>query len=172
MESSPTPSDAAALDGVFMALALEQARLAFALDEVPIGALLVVEGRPIAAEHNRTRQLVDPTAHAEILTLRSAARRLGVGRLVGARLYTTVEPCFMCAGALLHARVGSVVWAVRDPKFGGCASQGKLLEHPGLNHRATWREGPGAEESRALLQTFFRAKRRPDQAVEGQEAPP
>jgi tRNA(adenine34) deaminase len=160
MPSSPANPDPAAEDARFMALALEQARLAYALDEVPIGALLVVEGRPIAAEHNRTRHLVDPTAHAEVLTLRSAARRLGVARLVGAALYTTVEPCFMCAGALLHARVGTVVWAVRDPKFGACASQGQLLEHPGLNHRALWREGPGADEARELLQRFFRSKRR------------
>lgn len=144
----------------WMELALAQARQALALDEVPVGAVLVVEGRALAADHNRTRQAVDPCAHAEILVLRDAARRLGVSRLVGARLFTTLEPCLMCAGALLHARLHEVVWATRDPKFGGGASLARLFDLPGANHRLAWREGLLAEESRALLLAFFKGKRR------------
>lgn len=145
----------------WMELALAQARQALSLDEVPVGAVLIVDGRPLAADHNRTRQAVDPCAHAEILVLRDAARRLGVSRLVGARLFTTLEPCLMCAGALLHGRLAEVVWATRDPKFGGGASLARLFDLPGANHRIVWREGLLAEESRALLLGFFRGKRRP-----------
>jgi tRNA(adenine34) deaminase len=163
-EAQP-PSDLSAPfspeERAWMELALGQGRLALELDEVPVGAVLVVAGRPLAADHNRTRQTVDPCAHAEILVLRDAARRLGVSRLVGARLFTTLEPCLMCAGALLHARLAEVVWATRDPKFGGGASLARLFDLPGANHRIAWREGLLAEESRALLLGFFRAKRRP-----------
>ena len=142
-----------------MDAALDEARRAAALDEVPIGAVIVSDGRLLARGHNRTRLRCDPTAHAELLALRVAARRTGYQRLDGATVYTTVEPCFMCAGALIHARVRRVVWAVRDPKFGGCASLGHVLDVPGANHRATWTEGVRAEEARRLLQDFFRAKR-------------
>ena len=148
-----------------MAVALEEARLAFAADEVPIGAVLLGpaedggERAVLARAHNRTRTDCDPTAHAEILAVRSAAARTGYQRLDGCTLYTTVEPCFMCAGALVHARLERVVWAVRDPKFGGAASLGNVLQDERANHRVEWSEGVRAEEARTLLQDFFRSKR-------------
>ena len=142
-----------------MALALREARAAERADEVPIGAVVVLDGRLIARAHNSTRTRCDPTAHAEVLALSKAARKLGAQRLPGAVVYTTVEPCFMCAGALSHARVARVVWAVRDPKFGGCVSLGQVLSDPRLNHRAEITEGVGADEARTLLQQFFRKKR-------------
>ena len=148
-----------------MAIALEEARLARAEDEVPIGALIVSapdatgERWILARAHNRTRILGDPTAHAEILAVREAARALGYLRLDGCTIYCTVEPCFMCAGALVHARVARAVWSVRDPKFGAGGSLGNALAHPRANHRVETSEGLGAEESRTLLQEFFRSKR-------------
>jgi tRNA(adenine34) deaminase len=142
-----------------MGLALEEARAARDQDEVPIGAVIALEGQIVGRGHNRTRQAADPTEHAELAALRQAARALGAQRLVGATVYTTVEPCFMCAGALAHARVARVVWGVRDPKFGGCASLGQVLSDPRANHRAELEEGLRADEARALLQTFFQSKR-------------
>mgnify|MGYP001267636413 CR=1 FL=1 len=142
-----------------MAEALAEARRAAEADEVPIGCVVVLDGRILARGRNRTRELRDPTAHAEVLALSAAARALGVPRLPGAVVYTTVEPCFMCAGACLHARVGRVVWGVEDPKFGGCVSLGNVLSDPRLNHRAELRAGVAAEEARRLLQDFFREKR-------------
>jgi len=142
-----------------MALALEEARTAGEHDEVPIGAVVVRAGEVVARACNRVRADVDPCAHAEILALRAAARVLGVVRLVDCVVYSTVEPCFMCAGALVHARVRRAVFAVRDPKFGGCVSLGRVLDHPQANHRLEFSEGVLAEESRRLLQEFFRARR-------------
>lgn len=142
-----------------MELALAEARRARAQDEVPVGAVVVLDGQVCGRGHNRTRADVDPTAHAEIVALRDAARRVGAARLPGAVLYTTVEPCFMCAGAAIHARVGRVVWGVRDPKFGGCASLGRVLDDPRANHRAEVSEGVLADEARDLMQEFFRSKR-------------
>jgi tRNA(adenine34) deaminase len=148
-----------AVDEAFMDLALDEARAAEASDEVPVGAVVVLDGRVIARAHNATRAERDPTAHAEIAAIRAACRAAGAQRIPGAVVYTTVEPCFMCAGALSHARVERVVWAVRDPKFGGCASLGQVLSDPRLNHRVAIREGVRADEARALLQEFFRKKR-------------
>ena len=143
-----------------MRLALEEARLAAEVsDEVPIGAVVVSDGEVIARAHNQTRAKTDPTAHAELVAIQSAARSLGSMRLVDATVYTTVEPCFMCAGALSPARVARVVWGVRDPKFGGCASLGEVLTDPRLNHQVEWSEGVCADEARELLQSFFRSKR-------------
>ncbi|MEX1026359.1 MAG: nucleoside deaminase [Planctomycetota bacterium] len=152
-----------------MALALDAARRAAASGEVPVGAVLLArDGRTVlATASNATRLAVDPTAHAEILALRAALvdRTLADPegprwpRLEGTTLYTTVEPCFMCAGALVHARIARVVWGVRDPKFGGAASLGRVLSHPGLNHRSRLTEGVGARESAELLRTFFRNRR-------------
>ena len=105
------------------------------------------------------RQLGDPTAHAEVLAIREAVRKSGYLRLEGCTVYTTCEPCFMCAGALVHARVERVFFGVRDPKFGGTVSLGNVLDHPGANHRAELVEGLGARQSRELLQRFFRNKR-------------
>jgi len=139
-----------------MRLALEQARLAEEAGEVPIGCVIVLDGEVIAAAHNQTRILKDPTAHAEILALSQAARERAEMRLPGATVYTTVEPCFMCAGACSHARAERVVWGVADPKFGGCVSLGNVLTHPQSNHRAEITEGVCADEARTLLQQFFR----------------
>ena len=161
MCSTPSASD----DAAWMELALEEARTALAEDEVPIGAVIVAPQTEteaaglIARAHNRTRAACDPTAHAELLAVREAARRLGYQRLDGCCVYTTVEPCFMCAGALVHARVARVVFGARDPKFGGAVSLGSVLDHPGLNHRVAFVEGVGADAARELMQTFFRAKR-------------
>ncbi len=143
----------------FMRLALAEAELARELDEVPVGAVIVLGEEVIGRGHNQTRALIDPTAHAELLAIRDAARRVGAQRLVGATCFSTLEPCFMCAGALSHARVGRVVWGARDPKFGGCASLGQVLTDERLNHRATITEGVLAEESASLLKTFFQSKR-------------
>ncbi|MBM3990643.1 MAG: nucleoside deaminase [Planctomycetes bacterium] len=141
-------------------LALVEARAALALDEVPVGAIVVIDGLLVARGHNRTRTDCDPTAHAEVLALRRAAAVVGAARLVGATVYTTVEPCFMCAGALSHARVARVVWSVRDPKFGGVVSLGNVLTDPRMNHRCQTAEGECADEVRALLRGFFEDKRR------------
>ena len=143
-----------------MALALDEARAAGVREEVPVGAVVVCAGAVLARAHNRVRAGTDPTAHAELLALRAAARVLGFERLADCAVYSTVEPCFMCAGALVHARVRRVVFAVRDPKFGGCVSLGRVLDHPGANHRVQWSEGVAAAAARELLQEFFRARRR------------
>ena len=154
------PEDTRVDDERFMRLALEEAcQAAEVLDEVPIGAVVVQDGEVVARAHNQTRTRSDPTAHAELIAISEAARATGSMRLVGATVYTTVEPCFMCAGALSHARVARVVWGVRDPKFGACVSLGQVLSEPGLNHQVEWSEGVCADEARDLLQTFFRSKR-------------
>jgi tRNA(adenine34) deaminase len=166
--SAPVPASASPFidpDFQFMGLALDEARLAAAMDEVPVGAVVVSARGPdgsrevLASAHNATLAERDPTAHAELLAIRLAARRLGYERLTGCAVYSTVEPCFMCAGALVLARVERVVFGVRDPKFGACASLGQVLAQPGLNHHIATSEGIRAEESRALLQEFFRSKR-------------
>lgn len=148
-----------------MAIALEEAKRAAAEDEVPIGAVIVSppdeagERRILARAHNCPRASCDPTAHAEILAVREAARQLGYQRLDGCTLYCTVEPCFMCAGALVHARVKRAVWGARDPKFGGGGSLGNALACAGANHHVETTEGVRADEARVLLQEFFRSKR-------------
>ncbi|MCA8978536.1 MAG: nucleoside deaminase [Planctomycetes bacterium] len=143
-----------------MGEALAAARKAGAADEVPIGAVIVLDGECIGRGWNCTRSAADPTGHAEMHAIREAARHVGAQRIVGATVYTTVEPCFMCAGALLHARVARVVWGVRDPKFGACASLGQVLSDDRLNHQVAISEGVRAEEARALLVEFFQSKRR------------
>ena len=145
-----------------MRLALEQARAAAEAGEVPIGAVVVRAGLELARAHNRVECDQDPCGHAEILALREAARRTGYARLLDCVVYSTVEPCFMCAGALVQARVKRVVFATRDPKFGGCVSLGQVLDHPRANHRVAFDEGLLADEARGLLVEFFRARR--DQA--------
>jgi len=143
----------------WMGLALDEARRAADRGEVPVGAVVVRAGEVLAHAHNLTRARGDPTAHAEMLAISEAARRSGYERLLDASVYCTVEPCFMCAGALVHARVARVVWGVRDPKFGGCASLGNVLDDPRLNHRVRQAEGVRADEARELLQAFFRRLR-------------
>jgi tRNA(adenine34) deaminase len=142
----------------FMRLALAQAALAQAAGEVPVGAIVVLGGGVVGRGYNRPVGSSDPTAHAEILALREAARAIGNYRLSGATLYVTVEPCLMCVGAIVHARIGTVVYGVPDPKGGAVRS---LLD-PGalpLNHRFEAVEGVLADECRQVLQDFFRARR-------------
>lgn len=147
-------------DRHWMGLALEQARCASLVGEVPVGAVLLsASGALLARAHNRPIAMQDPCAHAEILVLREAARALGNYRLLGTTLYVTLEPCAMCAGAMLQARVAQLVFAARDPKGGAVVSRLGVLDAEPRLHRLRWREGPGARESQALLQDFFRARR-------------
>ena len=147
------------LDARWMRRALRLAARAARAGEVPVGAVLVSEGRVLAAAANAPIAGHDPSAHAEILALRRAAARCANYRLPGSVLYVTLEPCIMCVGAIVQARVGRVVFAARDPRAGAVESVFQLLDHPALNHRATWTGGVEAEASAALLQGFFRARR-------------
>jgi len=143
-----------------MRAALEQAHLGLAAGEVPIGAVLVVDDEIVARAFNQPTGAVDPTAHAEVLVVREAARRIGNYRLTGARVYVTLEPCLMCVGALVHARVGEVVYGTAEPKTGALVSTVRALEIAGLNHRFAFRGGLREEECRELIQEFFRDRRR------------
>ena len=142
-----------------MRLALEQARAAELTGEVPVGAVVVQEGELLVASANRTVRDQDPTAHAEILALREASRILGTWRLTGCTIYITLEPCAMCAGAIVLARVSRVVFGAWDDKAGMGGSVGDLLRHSRLNHRPEVAHGVLAEESAALLTNFFQARR-------------
>ena len=147
------------LDRAWMARALELARAGALRGEVPVGAV-IVRGREVLAEsHNRTADACDPTAHAESLAIRRAARRLGDWRLIDCTLYTTLEPCAQCAGAILLARVPRLVFGAADPKAGMAGSLGNLVQDPRLNHRAEVVSGVLADESAELLRTFFRSRR-------------
>jgi tRNA(adenine34) deaminase len=147
-------------DHHFMAAALAAAREAQAAGEVPVGAVLVGEGGEVLAQtHNRPIGLRDPTAHAEVLALRSAAARLGNYRLPGATLYVTIEPCIMCVGAIIQARVRRLVFGASDPKGGACVSLYRLPEDPRLNHRLEVTGGIRETECRELLQEFFKSRR-------------
>jgi len=149
----------------YMQEALAEARLAWAADEVPIGALVVNPvGEIIGRGHNRPIAAQDPTAHAEIIALRQAAARIGNYRLPGCSLYVTIEPCIMCVGALLQARIQRLVFGAADPKGGAIVSLYRLADDPRLNHRMEVVAGVAAEQCRQLLQNFFRRKRRPDNA--------
>jgi tRNA(adenine34) deaminase len=142
-----------------MEAALAEARQAAEAGEVPIGALIVHEGAIIARGQNRVLRDNDPTAHAEIVALRAAAQALGNYRLNGCTLYVTLEPCAMCAGAMIHARLDKLVFAADDPKAGACGSVVSVLNHPKLNHRMWAERGILAEESAELLRSFFRDRR-------------
>ncbi|HEY1804317.1 MAG TPA: tRNA adenosine(34) deaminase TadA [Terracidiphilus sp.] len=142
-----------------MESALAQARLAAEGGEVPIGAVMVYKGEIIAHAQNCVLRHMDPTAHAEILAIRTAAKALGNYRLAGCTLYVTLEPCAMCAGAMIHARLDRLVYAAADPKAGACGSVFSVLNHPQLNHRMQVEQGIGAEESAELLREFFRERR-------------
>ena len=142
-----------------MELALEQAEMAAREGEVPVGAVAVLEGRVLAADHNRSIQLSDPSAHAEILVLRKAGSILANYRLPGAELYATLEPCPMCAGALIWARITRIVFATRDEKAGGIVSRASILTPGVFNHNVEFIEGLLAERSRDILQKFFAARR-------------
>jgi tRNA(adenine34) deaminase len=146
-------------DEEMMGLALEQAREAAAHDDVPIGAVVARDGEPIAAAGNERELQRDPTAHAEVLALRRAAAAIGGWRLPDTVLYVTLEPCAMCAGAIVLARVPSVVFGAADPKAGAAGSVMSLLDHPALNHRPRVESGVRGEECAELLAAFFRARR-------------
>lgn len=154
-ESPEASSD----DERWMRVALREAERAAAEGEVPVAAVVVRDGRLIARAHNRPIHLSDPSAHAEVLALRRAARRLGNYRLAGCTLYATIEPCAMCAGAAIHARIDRIVFGAHDPKAGAAGSALRVLNHPKLNHRVEVESGILEEECRILLSAFFRAKR-------------
>ena len=143
-----------------MRAALEQARLALASGEVPIGAVVVIDGEVVARAFNQPIAAVDPTAHAEVLALRAAAAHVANYRLIGASLYVTVEPCLMCVGALVHARVREVVFGAPEPKTGALVSTMQAHDIPGLNHRFIVTGGVLEGDCRDLIQQFFREKRR------------
>jgi tRNA(adenine34) deaminase len=144
-----------------MQAALAQARLAAEAGEVPIGAVVLHDGEIIATGQNRVLRNLDPTAHAEIVAMRAAAAALGNYRLLGCTLYVTLEPCAMCAGAMIHARLDRLVFAAADPKAGAAGSVLSVLNHPQLNHQMQVEQGIGAEESAELLRSFFRERRSP-----------
>jgi len=142
-----------------MRCALELADLAAQREEVPVGAVVVRDGELLGEGFNQVITAADPSAHAEIVALRDAAARVGNYRLPGAILYVTLEPCTMCAGALVHARIAELVFAAREPRAGVVCSTCQLLDDPWYNHKVSWQEGVLATQSAALLQAFFRARR-------------
>ena len=146
-------------DSEYMQLALEEARLALEAGEVPIGALLVQDGRVLSRGGNRTIRDCDPTAHAEMVALREASRAINNYRLSGTTLYVTLEPCAMCAGAIIQARVPRVVYGADDPKGGAVRTCFAVLSHPKLNHQVQATPGVLAEECAGILQKFFSARR-------------
>jgi tRNA(adenine34) deaminase len=146
-------------DDYFMRLALREAERALEHDDVPIGAVIVHEGEVIAAARNERELRGDPTAHAEVLALREASAHLGRWRLLDTALYVTLEPCAMCAGAIVLARVPRVVYAAEDPKAGAAGSVLDVLAEPRLNHRPTVDRGLMAEEAAGLLRAFFASRR-------------
>jgi tRNA(adenine34) deaminase len=142
-----------------MTLALEQARHAAGLDEVPVGAVVIRQGQVVAHAHNETVHRSDPTAHAELLAIQRALQALGTDRLDDATLYVTLEPCAQCAGAIVLTKVGKLVFGAYDDKAGMCGSVGDLVRHPRLNHRVEVVGGVEAAACRGLLKEFFAGKR-------------
>jgi tRNA(adenine34) deaminase len=148
-----------ATDSDFLSAAIDEARAAEAEGEVPVGAVVVRDGQILATGRNRVITDSDPTAHAEIVALRAAGVVLGNYRLEGCDLYCTLEPCAMCAGAILHARIRRLVYAASDPKAGACGSVLSVMNHPQLNHKVEVASGLLAEECGAMLTSFFRSRR-------------
>ncbi len=146
-------------DSEALALALDEARAASAAGEVPVGAIVVENGVVVGRGQNRVLRDVDPTAHAEIVALRAAAKSVGNYRLGGCELFVTLEPCAMCAGAMIHARIARLIYAAADPKAGAAGSVLEVLNHPRLNHQMLVTTGELAEESGDLLREFFRQRR-------------
>jgi tRNA(adenine34) deaminase len=155
------------LDEMWMDLALEEARQCLEWGDVPVGAIVVREDEVLAAAGNQRELTRDPTAHAELLAIRDASQKLGTWRLTGCSMYVTLEPCPMCAGALVLARVERMVYGTRDPKGGFAGSLGDIVRDPRLNHRLDVTTGVRAAESTALLKEFFASKRpRPPKAIQ------
>ena len=146
--------------GTFMRAALDEARRALEAGEVPVGAIVVLDGQIIGCGFNQPIGANDPTAHAEIVALRAASRARGNYRLVGTTLYVTIEPCLMCVGAMVHARVGTLVFGATEPKSGAVVSSCRAHELPSLNHRVEVVGGVLEEDCRAIIQEFFKTRRR------------
>jgi tRNA(adenine34) deaminase len=146
-------------DAEALLLALNEARAAAAAGEVPVGAVVVQNGVVVGRGQNRVLRDVDPTAHAEIVAMREAALTLKNYRLTGCELFVTLEPCAMCAGAMIHARLDRLIYAAADPKAGAVGSVLEVLNHPSLNHKMVVSSGELAEESAELLRSFFRERR-------------
>ena len=159
MLSSSAEAQAGELDAGFMRVALEQAREAERRGEVPVGAVVVIDGNVAGAGFNQPIGSNDPTAHAEIVAIREAAARRGNYRLTGATVYVTIEPCQMCVGAMVHARIARLVYGTREPKAGAIESVMRAHDHPALNHRMLATGGVLEEECRALVQRFFQDRR-------------
>ena len=153
------PGTMSKIEQIYMDEALREAKKALEQDEVPVGAIVVYKRKVIARAHNQMKMLKDPTAHAEMIALTQAASYLKNERLTGAIIYVTVEPCAMCAGALILARVKRLVYGADDPKAGACGSVLDIVRNRRLNHRIEVKKGVLAEESRTLLKEFFRKKR-------------
>ena len=151
-------------DQTYLRMAIDQARQAEQAGEVPVGCVIVHDNRILAEGQNRVIRDSDPTAHAEIVALRQAGLNLRNYRLLGCDLYVTLEPCAMCAAAILHARVRRLVYAAADPKAGACGSALLVMNHPSLNHRVEVHAGLLAEECGAMLTNFFRSRRAPGAA--------
>jgi tRNA(adenine34) deaminase len=156
---TPVFDDPTSEDSAWMKRALEQARAAERTHEVPVGAVLVRNGEVLEEAFNLTRTLSDPTAHAEMVAIRAAAAREGGGRLLHSTLYVTLEPCAMCAGAIVLARIGRLVYAASDPKTGMCGSLGTIVQDRRLNHHVRLTAGVCEDEAGELLRRFFRARR-------------
>jgi tRNA(adenine34) deaminase len=154
-------------DRHFMKEALAFARIAFGEQEVPVGAVVVRDGKMIGRGRNRREAAADPTAHAEIEAMREAAHAVGTWRLDGATLYTTVEPCAMCAGAAVNGRISRIVFGCADPKAGYCGTLGNIPQDPRLNHRCEVEGGLLGEDAAELLRLFFQARRPSKAAGEG-----
>ncbi len=152
-------------DDDYMKIALEEAQKALEKDEVPVGAVVVLSGRIIGRAHNMPISLHDPSAHAEMLALRQAAETLGNYRLTGAELYVTLEPCIMCAGAIIQARLARVIFGAFDPKYGAVASLYQVLTDQRLNHQVAVTQGILKEECGEIISRFFREKRVTSAAV-------
>jgi tRNA(adenine34) deaminase len=146
-------------DSKYMARALELAREAERAGEVPVGAVIVKDDAIVGEGWNRPISTSDPTAHAEIVAMRAAAQKLGTYRLLDTTLYVTLEPCPMCAGAMVHARVKRLVYAATDPRAGAAGTIFNIVQHPSLNHRVEWEAGLMGEECGTVLRTFFQGRR-------------
>jgi tRNA(adenine34) deaminase len=149
----------AAADDILMRAALAEAQAAAAAGEVPIGAVAVIGGAIVARGQNRVLRDIDPTAHAEMVAMRAAAQAIGNYRLLDCELYVTLEPCAMCAGAMIHARLGRLIYGASDPKAGAAGSVLEVVNHPRLNHRMAVTPGVLAEDCGELLRGFFRERR-------------
>jgi tRNA(adenine34) deaminase len=143
----------------FMRTALDEARRGFRAGEVPVGAVVVLDGRILGRGFNQPISSHDPTAHAEVVAIRAAAKAIGNYRLVGSTMYVTIEPCLMCVGAMVHARVGTLVFGAPEPKAGAVVSSCRAHELPSLNHRIEVVGGVLEEECRAIIQEFFKTRR-------------